>query len=259
MGLVNSKESFRSARYPEPPPLSGTDALKALYKAEAIDGYRQQIELSSANRMARSTLKYLPAVHIVKKEIPTASAPWPSGQVVWLDSDCDNNLPHTRPPNLICLSKDISPGSIESIVLHERVHVSQRLHSSEWAKLFRDYWSMTQWDGIIPSDILLRRRLNPDIIIAPTFIWKKEWVPLAVFKSLTMPELTDVDIVWWNANTRTLNRQPPPGWEDFFGSVHSGHEHPFELSAYLVQNNSDTVKAYKAIKEQVAKLPYHSL
>jgi hypothetical protein len=74
-----------------------------------------------------------------------------------------------------------------------------------------------------------------------------------------MPELTNVDIVWWNVNTRTLNRQPPPGWEDFFGSVHSGHEHPFELSAYLVQNNSDTVKAYKAIKGQVAKLPYHSL
>jgi hypothetical protein len=259
MGLLNSKEFFSNPRYPEPPPVSGKDALKALYKAEAIDGYRQAVSLSSANRMARTTLKYLPAVHSVKKKIPKTEAPWPSGKIVWMDSDCDNNLPHTRPPNLICLSKNISLESLNSIVLHERVHVSQRLHSSEWAKLFRDYWSMTQWDGIIPADILLRRRLNPDIIIAPTFIWKDEWVPLALFNSLTMPELTNVDIVWWNAKTRTLNREPPPGWEDFFGPIHSGHEHPFELSAYLVQNNSDSVKAYKAIKSQIAKLPYNSL
>jgi len=255
----NSKEDFRAARYPEPPPLSGSEGIKALYKAEAIDGYRQAIELSSANRMARKTLKYVPAVHIVKKQIPPTTAPWPSGQIVWMDSDCDNNLPHTRPPNLICLSKDINPASIDSIVLHERVHVSQRLHSSEWAKIFRDYWSMTQWDGVIPADILLRRRLNPDIIIAPMFIWKKDWVPFAMFKSLTMPDLTDVDIVWWQQSTRTLHRQAPPEWEDFFGPVHSGHEHPFELSAYLIQNSSEDVKAYKAIKDRVAKLPYNSL
>jgi hypothetical protein len=253
MGTVSSKETFRSARE-EPPPLSGSDGLKALYKAEAIDGYRQQIELSSANRMARTTLKYVPAVHTVKKSIPSASAPWPSGQVIWMDSNCDNNLPHTRPPNLICLSKDIDPSSIESIMLHERVHVSQRLYPSEWAKIFRDYWSMTQWNGVIPSDILLRQRLNPDIILSPKFIWKNEWVPLAIFNSLTMPELGKVDIVWWRATSRTLHREPPPGWVDFFGSVHSGHEHPFELSAYLIQNDSD-VKAYKAIKEQVKKLP----
>jgi len=257
MGIATSKEAFRSPRYPEPPPLSGTDALKALYKAEALDGYRQQIELSSANRMARSTLKYLPAVHTVNKPIPASSAPWPSGQVIWMDSNCDNNLPHTRPPNLICLSKDIAPNSIASIMLHERVHVSQRLHSSEWAKIFRDYWSMKQWDGVIPADILLRQRLNPDILLVPKFIWKNEWVPLAMFKSLTMPELTDVDIVWWRPASRTLHREAPEGWVDFFGSVHSGHEHPFELSAYLIQNNSD-VKAYKAIKEQVNKLPYNT-
>jgi hypothetical protein len=78
-----------------------------------------------------------------------------------------------------------------------------------------------------------------------------------MFKSLTMPELTDVDIVWWRPSSRTLHREAPEGWVDFFGSVHSGHEHPFELSAYLIQNNSD-VKAYKAIKEQVNKLPYNT-
>lgn len=259
MGIATSKESFRSARHSEPPPLTGKDGLRALYKAEAIDGYRQQIELSSANRMARKTLKYAPAVHTVKREIPQAEAPWPSGQVVWMDSDCDNNLPHTRPPNLICLSKNIAQSSLESIVLHERVHVSQRLHSSEWAKLFRDYWSMDQWDGEIPADILLRRRINPDIIIAPLFIWKKNYVPLALFNSLTMPDLHNVDIVWWHPSSRTLQRQSPPGWEDFFGTIHSGHEHPFEMSAYLVQNDSNNIKAYKAIKDKIKNFPYHSL
>jgi hypothetical protein len=259
MGILSSKESFRSTRNQEVkdlnPPLSGKDGVMALNKAEVIDGYRQQIELSSSNRMARTTLKYVPAVYIIKKNIPPPTAPWPHGQIVWMDSDCDNNLPHTRPPNLICLSKDINPSSINSIVLHERVHVSQRLYPSEWAKLFRDYWSMTQWDGDIPADILLRRRLNPDTIIAPMFIWKNEYVPLALFNSLTMPKLTNVDIVWWKPSTRTLHRESPPGWEEFFGSIHSGHEHPFEMSAYLVQNGDDSINAYKVIKDKIAKLP----
>lgn len=262
MGLTISKESFSqpSVRRPQPPPLTGGDALHALAAAERVDQYRRMVELSSPNRMSRSTLKYTPSVKTVKREIPVASPPWPNGQVVWLQPESDNGLPHTRPPNLICLSTKISPSSIDSILLHERVHVSQRLHPSEWVKIFTK-WSMTQWDGTIPGDVTLRQRLNPDIILVPHFIWKNTWVPLAIFKSLTMPDIQDVDVVWWNVESRTLHRQAPPGWEDFFGKVHNGHEHPYELSAYLVQNGdaSDSVKAYKVIKEDLNRLPSYEL
>jgi len=261
MGLAISREFFSmpDVRRPQPPPLTGGDALLALAKAESIDQYRRAVELSSPNRMARDTLKYAPTVHTVSKKISAASSPWPNGQIVWLQPECDNGLPHTRPPNLICLSTKIADSSLESILLHERVHVSQRLHAPSWAKIFRDYWSMTQWDGSVPGDILLRKRLNPDTILVPYFIWKKEWVPLGIFKSLTMPDIHDIDIVWWNTTSRTLHRQPPPDWEDFFGKIHSGHEHPYELSAYLIQNGDDSIKAYKAIKEEIDKLPSYEL
>jgi len=118
---------------------------------------------------------------------------------------------------------------------------------------------MSQWDGTIPGDITLRQRLNPDTILVPYFIWKNEWVPLGIFKSLTNPDIHDIDIVWWSTSSRTLHRQAPPGWEDFFGPVHNGHEHPYELSAYLVQNDDSSVKAYNAIKEALNNLPSYEL
>ena len=113
---------------------------------------------------------------------------------------------------------------------------------------------MTPWKGSVSSDIELRRRINPDLILGPLFQWKGEWVPLAIFKSLTSPVLNDVDIVWWHTTTRTLHRQAPPGWVDFFGPVDSGHEHPYELAAYMIEKNNSSTKAYKELKTKLKEL-----
>ena len=255
MGLYTSKESFLN---PQHIALSGHEGMQALYRAEVIDSYRQRVELSAPNRIARKTLKYIPSLHTVAKLV-THSDNWPHGQVVWMDPDSDMGMPHTRPPNLICLPNTISDSSLTGTLLHERVHISQRLHPAEWKTLFASAWSMTPWSGDLPADILLRVRLNPDLILAPTFQWKGDWVPFAIFKSLTGPVLNDVDIVWWQSSTRVLHRQAPPGWVEFFGPVDSGHEHPYELSAYMIEKDNSSVAAYKALKPLLKGLPSSGL
>jgi len=258
MGLFLSKEYFSDPLRPERPPISGQSAFQVLQRAEVFDSYRQQIAISAPNRSARGTLKYLPSLYTVSKQL-SPSPDWPRGQVVWMDPDSDNGLPHTRPPNLICLPNNIPDSILNSTLLHEQVHISQRLYPSEWSKILESAWSMTTWNGDIPSDILLRYRINPDLILGPLYKWKGDWVPLGLFKSITSPVLNDIDIVWWQISTRTLQRQSPPGWTDFFGPVDGGHEHPYELSAYMIEKNNSTTEAYKQLKKNLSGLSKNEL
>ena len=234
-------------------PLSGHSALQVLYRAEVLDSYRQLVETSAPNRIARGTVKYLPSTHSVAKPLIQSDA-WPHGLVVWMDPESDKGLPHTRPPNLICLPSNTPDSSLTSTLLHEQVHLSQRQYPSQWSKILEEAWSMTPWMDEFPADILLRRRINPDLILGPIYQWKGEWVPLAMFKSLTSPVLNDVDIVWWQISTRALHRQAPPGWVDYFGPVDSGHEHPYELSAYMIEKDNSTTTAYKELKTYLSDL-----
>lgn len=258
MGLYLSKEYFSDPLNPQRTPLSGQSALQVLYRAEVLDSYRLYVETSTPNRIARGTSKYLPSLYTVSRELKHSDS-WPHGQVVWMDPDSDLGLPHTRPPNLICMPTNIPDSALTSTILHEQVHLSQRLYPSQWSKILESSWSMTPWKGDMPSDIELRRRVNPDLILGPLFKWKNEWVPIAIFKSLTSPVLNDVDIVWWQVSTRTIHRQAPPGWVEFFGPVDDGHEHPYELSAYMIEKDNSPTEAYKKLKMNLKDLPKNEL
>jgi hypothetical protein len=245
---------------PNRPPISGQAGLQALFRAEQVDEYRKRVDESPINRAARLGQNYMPTPFSTDRIVPLAdkAEPWPSGQVIWMDPTADAGLPHTRPPDLICISKNFPQADLASTMLHERVHVSQRLHPKVWLELFEEPWQFKPWVGSIPVDIESRRRINPDLLEAPLFIWKDTWVPLALFKSTTKPKLNEVDIVWWDAKSRTLLRSPPPGWVDFFGNIPAG-EHPYEIIAYLVAANPKQNKAYHAIKSRLATLPTTSV
>jgi hypothetical protein len=254
----SGREHFNNPLRPERPPISGQEGLNALQRAEGIDQYRLRVSQSPINRIARSGQYYLPAPFIGEDqpEIPRVDPlePWPSGQVIWMDPSADGGLPHTRPPYYICISRTFPAAHLPQTMLHERVHVSQRLHTTAWEKLFQQVWNMKPWVGSLPSDIQVRRRINPDLNGFPDYIWREEWVPLALFKSSSQPKLTEIMLVWWNAKTRTLFREPPPGWVSFFGSLPSG-EHPFELAAYLIAENPSSNAAYNVLKPRLNKLP----
>jgi hypothetical protein len=253
--MGNIVSGFQNPLRPERPPLAGQSGLQALFRAEQIDNYRKQVNDSPINRAARAGQDYLPSPHSIQRAIPPAdpAEPWPNGQVIWMDPTADEGLPHTRPPNLICISRDFPQADLANTLLHERVHVSQQLHPRIWLNMF-DEWGFQQWHGSLPAELESRRRLNPDLLGKPLYIWKNSWVPFAIFKSTSQPRLKETDVVWWDAKSRTLLRTPPPGWIEFFGHIPAG-EHPFEIVAYLVAANPKQNKAYQIIKPRLEKLP----
>lgn len=241
---------------PQRPPISGNEGLQALYRAESIDNYISQVNQSVSNRIARAGMLYLASPHSVQRSVPSANPkdPWPNGQVIWMDPSADGGLPHTRPPFYICISRDFPEDKFEKTLLHERIHVSQKLHSREWISIIEKAWSMNPWVGELPRTIQDQRRINPDLLMAPLFAWKNEWVPLAIFKSTSKPKLSEVDLIWWNTKTKTLFRTPPPGWTDFFGSNPLA-EHPFEIAAYLIADKATSIPAYRVLLPYLSNLP----
>lgn len=158
---------------PQRPPISGQAGLQALQQAERADQYLTLIGQSSINRLARAATNYLPFPHSLKRAIPPADPmePWPNGQVIWMQSSADDGLPHTRAPNYICIPVTMKdPKLLVSTLLHERVHVSQRLHPEAWRKVLAEAWNMTPWSGVLPADIQNRRRLNPDLLSVPLLL-----------------------------------------------------------------------------------------
>lgn len=257
MGLSGSKEGFDSS-FLERPPITGQAGLQALQRAEQIDNYRTIVGQSHLNRAARAGQNYMPSPFSIDRGVPAPdpNEPWPSGQVIWMDPTADGGLPHTRPPYYILISREHPESSLNGTLLHERVHVSQRLYPSAWNALLKSAWEMEPWLGDLPAELQTRRRINPDILGVPLYAWKGQWIPLALFKNSSNPKLSEIDLVWWNSQTRTLFRQPPPGWTEFFGSVPAG-EHPFELAAYLIEAKPTKNKAFSALKPGIANLPVY--
>jgi len=267
MGSVTSKltpennarnQNFSSIMRPERPPISGNDALQALVAAERIDGYMLAVSKNRYNRKARFGKNYMPTFDVVDMVIPSPdpSQPWPSGQVLWMEPSADGGLPHTRPPYYICMPKTYPEDKLQNTLLHERIHVSQRMYPNEWIDMIKNAWGMTVWNDTLPSNIEDRRRLNPDILMAPHFAWKNEYVPCSIFVDLTDPSLNKIQLVWYHIPTRTIRTDVNtiPGWKDFFGIIPHG-EHPYEIAAYLLSDDSLSCRAKNAINSILFKLP----
>ena len=250
----NYTEGFDPLR-PNPTPLGGHEAENCLFIAEFIDGYRKTVSKNQQNSKARQGQQYNATMNLVKTAITEPkSGPWWSGQVLWLKSSADGGLPHTRPPGYICLPENISQANLSSTLLHERVHLHQRRYPDIWTKFFKKNWNMKIWDGILPPDIDNNRRLNPDLLPIPFFIWKDTWVPICLYKDAGNPTLMGASTVWYNSAQKVLSRTAPDGWYEFFGHV-PDDEHPWEISAYYIADPGLKAPAKNLLMELVPTLP----
>ena len=257
MGGLFSKsysEGFDPLR-PNPPPLSGHEAENCLFISEFIDGYRNKISKSPVNLKARYGQNYRTADYFVKTPITESkSGPWWSGQVLWLKSNADGGLPHTRPPGYICLPENITEAILPMTLLHERVHLHQRRYPDIWTSFFKKSWNMKIWNGILPPEIDNKRRLNPDLLPIPFFIWNDIWVPICLYKDTGNPTLTGAATAWYNSAQKVLSMTAPDGWYSFFGYV-PDDEHPWELAAYYIADPRLTAPAKDLLMKLVPTLP----
>ena len=201
--------------------LTGKRADSALAHAESIDAYRSAVLASPLNERATRKERYVPIKYLEPEcidaldnalgvlEMPDEiyGVPLPRGRLVFLDI-CDLQFrPHTRPPDLIVLPKFMLAASIHrfgEVVLHERMHLSQRAYPHHWTRLAKsllDFWPTRKG----PPDWLLKRvRLNPDTYTAPWFAWRHNWIPLRIFDSTSRPQLNKSHLVWWQLHPPAL-------------------------------------------------------
>lgn len=155
-------------------------------------------------------------------------------------------LPHTRAPNTIWLPYDwsVSPNYKETLI-HELIHIHQRKNPDFWKDLYGRKWDMVPFDGRLPAEIEARRRFNPDTVQAPLYIWRDEWIPVAVFLRPDAPHLREIRLLFVH-KTGGWQAVPPAEWTGFFGTADASIcEHPHEMAAYMLTHDGTTSLAKK--------------
>jgi hypothetical protein len=147
----------------------------------------------------------------------------------------DGGMPHTRPDHIICYPDITSTFSVHTLI-HELWHVHQRLYPTEWGTIFSKMgWE--PWNQPLPSQLDAARRLNPDTIDSPLWCYQKTWIPVPIFRDITQPKMTEVDIWFYHVSLKYHVKSVPKEMQKVYGDLPwSAYEHPRELAAYLLSD-----------------------
>jgi hypothetical protein len=249
MGHVQSKtiEFFIPSR---------EEARHLLEQAEEIDKYQERCKyVAPLNVVARAGMRYVPVPTEEATPAPPEIPRWLSHglpdriPIIILDATADGGMPHTRCTAICCPGGPKAP----STMIHELIHVHQKANASKWASVYADAFQMKPWLGQIPDELAYRRRINPDTVQSPFWIWRDRWVPVPIFLRPDAPNLRDMRVYFYDATTTEWQSMPPAGWAQFFGSLADSYqEHPHELAAYWIADNKDlSSPAYRRFKNAV--------
>ena len=205
-------------------------AESLLRQAEEEDGYLATCANSPANAMARrnyrvsTVLPRMPSLRLPRR----LQMPVP---IVVLDPSSDGGMPHSR-PHMVCISH--VEHLTQETMTHELWHVHQRLYQAEWTSHFRAIgWK--PYTGEIPAALERHRRLNPDTIDAPFWMFEDTWVPLPLFRDVVSPRLTETDVWFYHVREGHRTKEVPPALLHMFPALPTAaYEHPRELTAYTL-------------------------
>jgi hypothetical protein len=239
---------------------SGVEGSAALTAAERQDGYLAQVQRNRENREARKTMNYaanrltMSQVDILNDKIkeflphipPVLRTLKPT--IVPLMPSADGGMPHTRPADLVCLPQSASSLTLTTFV-HELWHLHQRAHYREWTHFFEKKWKWRIFDGQMDPALEKMRRLNPDTLEDPLWIWDNKWVPVCLFLNPSNPTFQDTATYFYNAQSGMRYTSLPPEMAAFFSTSlsPSAYEHPCETSAYMITGPAVECPAYKEL------------
>ena len=161
------------------------------------------------------------------------------GRVELVNLSCKEGLPHTTDSNTIRMPVALWTGPTrDDIMVHERVHLSQKREPAEWAEFYRRYWDydiLPTPPASLPAEYVEALRPNPDTDAAPWALWRKRYLFFPNYAS-SDKMLRNPRILVWDVQDRRLVSAPPE-WTAFFcmdGSCPQQFEHPHELSAEML-------------------------
>lgn len=198
--------------------------MEQLAKAERMDHFFEQIKGSPVNRRAREPLSYVSMSEQTEPYLLNT-------EIVTMHPTAEAGMPHTRPPNLICMPKYFPDEQKEHTLHHELIHIDQRNRRYKWDAFFeREGWKPVG-EQEIPYRWLQRCRMNPDTIDDRFWAWQGRYVPLPMYERDDRPDLRQVIIQWWDKETGIKQNTPPLSFQQRYGSRPSQPEHPRELAA----------------------------
>ena len=197
--------------------------MNQLKKAEELDQFFTRVSENPVNRRARESLSYLPVVNYTE--------PWLGGtEIVTMNSTAEAGMPHTRPPNLICMPQWFPDERRNETLAHEYVHIHQRRNVDKWNRYFqKEGWSRVD-PYELPERLVSRCRMNPDTADQPFWMWKNRFVPLPLFERDDRPQLRQVVVHWYDMKEGTRQPEAPRSFLETYG-MNPQSEHPREIAA----------------------------
>lgn len=194
-----------------------------LREAENLDHFFRRVTENPINTLARQNLSYLPARNYTE--------PWiENTEIITMSPSAEAGMPHTRPPNIICMPQWFPESRKQETLAHEFVHIHQRRHLDKWNTFFhKEGWSRVD-PYELPERLVSRCRMNPDTIDQPFWQWKGQYVPLPLFEREDKPELRQVIVSWYDRLSGVRQPEAPRSFLEKYGSAPQP-EHPRELSA----------------------------
>ena len=234
----------------------------ALEKAEMIDGYRRACQTNRANWAVREGQGYELSAISKKAEGFLSdcvnSIPLYEGmEIAILNAEADGGLPHTRPPNLVCLPEGLckelpAPKKFRETLLHEAIHIHQRWEPELWEQFcIREGWSPISRE-VVPEEFRDRCRINPDTISRPFWAWESYHVPLPMFPQHKTGSISATSIEWLNTRTLAIHHNPPKTFVKKYGRAYDQPEHPYEIYAEMfseagISTREDLLKRMGAV------------
>jgi hypothetical protein len=228
-----------------------------LVKAEMIDQYRRSCRSNKMNWAVREGQGYELSSISTKatsflSDCVNSIPLYENMEIAILNSEADGGLPHTRPPNIVCLPEYLCrelPASREfrTTLLHEAIHVHQRHDPEIWERFcIREGWSPVS-KQVIPEEFREKCRINPDTISRPFWAWESYHVPLPMFLSHRLTNISNTEIEWLDTRTMTVHHNPPPSFVKKYGQNFDQPEHPYEIYAEMfseegISKKEDLVK-----------------
>jgi hypothetical protein len=220
--------------------VSHRQAATLLQRAEDEDGYLAACAAHPANAAARRgyhTNRIPPALEErltdalqslrLPRRLQMGRIP-----VVHLHPSSDGGMPHSR-PNMVCVPH-LEQIHSEETMIHELWHVHQRRYQKEWAVVFA-VLGWRPWRGDLPAGLEKHRRINPDTVDAPLWIFEETWVAVPLFRDVVSPDLREADVWFYDVRDGRRTRTVPAGLLEWFPSLPpSAYEHPRELAAYTL-------------------------